>query len=81
MEWTKPKPPTKGESYYDHCTCETPIGAFKIEWKSWKDSPSYDVMLDEKWICVEYSLEEAQRMARQYIESVQQQLTDFLYRK
>lgn len=81
MKWTEPKPPTKGESYYDHCTSDTPLGVFKIEWKSWKDSPSYDVMLNDDWICTEYSLEDAKKLARFYIEETHRQLTEFLYKK
>jgi len=56
MNWTEPKPPTEGISYYDHITSETPLGRVKIEWKSW----------DGLRIFAEYSLEAAKNVAKEY---------------
>ena len=46
MKWTTPAPPTIGISSYDHTTLDTPIGKFMIEWKSWKEQPSFDILLN-----------------------------------
>lgn len=40
LEWSDPKPPTKGISHYDHVTAETPLGQIMLEWKSWKEHDS-----------------------------------------
>ena len=78
MNWTEPKPPTDGESCYDHVKCETPLGLIKIEWKSWKESPSYDVSLDDNWIGQEYSLKEAKKLSLDYLTVVNITLNTFL---
>lgn len=41
--WTDPAPPTEGVSFYDHCTAESPIGQYRVEWKSWKKYDTYCV--------------------------------------
>lgn len=78
MNWTENKPPIEGESYYDHTTCKTPLGLLKIEWKSWKDSPSYGIELEGNWIGSEYTLEEAKMIAKNYINKVSNELITFL---
>ena len=42
LEWSEPRPPTKGICHYDHVVAATPLGDIRLEWKSWKecDSPS-----------------------------------------
>jgi hypothetical protein len=67
LNWTPEAPPTDGVSFYNHTICETPIGRIIIEWKSWKESPSYDVELDGKWIGVSYTLSEAKELAQNHI--------------
>jgi hypothetical protein len=78
MNWTEPKPPTKDVSSYDHITCETPIGKAIIEWKSWKENPSYDLQIDNKWIACEYSLDGAKEKALEYLVNKQKDLDLFL---
>lgn len=41
LEWSEPRPPTKGVSHYDHVVAVTPLGEIRLEWKGWKeyDSP------------------------------------------
>ena len=79
MNWTEPKPPTEGISYYDHTICETPFGKLKIEWKSWKESDSYDVMLnDSDWVGAEYDLESAKELARNYLVKKHKELSELL---
>jgi hypothetical protein len=79
MNWTNPKPPTEGISHYDHTICETPFGKLKIEWKSWKESDSYDVMLnDSDWVGAEYDLESAKELARNYLVQKHKELSELL---
>ena len=79
MNWTEPKPPTEGVSYYDHITTETPLGKVKIEWKSWKERPSYSITIGDDYIDTEYDLEEAKELARSYLVKKHKELSDFLY--
>lgn len=79
MNWTEPKPPTDGVSYYNHTICETPIGKFIIEWKSWKESDTYDITKDSV-IYVGYgdTLEEAKELVKKYLIKINNELTAFL---
>ena len=78
MKWTEPKKPTDGVSFYDHTIAETPIGRMIIEWKSWKESPSYDVMLDNEWIGVDYDLESAKQIGVKYLNDKLKKLTEYM---
>ena len=79
MNWTEPKPPTEGVSREDHILCETPLGEIIIEWKGWKENPSYGVMLNHtEYLGVEYSLEEAKLVAYNYLKNKSKELLDFL---
>lgn len=40
LQWSTPRPPTKGVSHYDHVVAETPLGPIMLEWKSWKETDS-----------------------------------------
>lgn len=63
LNWSEPKPPIDGVSFYDHITCDTPLGLIKIEWKSWKNNDSYSLLINDKWIGAEYELEDAKDLA------------------
>ena len=78
MNWTEKKPPTAGISRYDHTTCESPLGQFMIEWKSWKDEPSYDIKLGDEWLNVAYTLDEAKDVCRKYLEDKSEELNEFM---
>lgn len=79
MKWTKPKPPTEGISYYGQTICETPFGELKIEWKSWKENDSFDVMLSTyDWIGAEYDLDSAKDLARKYLIQKHKELSELL---
>ena len=78
MNWTEPKPPTKGVSFYDHTILGSPLGEFRIEWKSWKDSPDYGIDLEGQYIGTEYSLEEAKELVRSHLFDMRDKLEDFL---
>lgn len=78
MNWTEPTSPNKYIPY-DHVLLKTPLGEISIEWKSWKERPSYDIMLDRgEWISAEYSLEDAKKSAINYLSNILQQLKDLL---
>lgn len=74
MNWTEPQKAKEGISWYDHVILETPIGRAIIEWKSWKDSPSYDVQIGNDWVGCEYDLETAKELARVYLKTKYEEL-------
>jgi hypothetical protein len=78
MNWSEPKPPTDNVSYYDHTILETPIGVAIIEWKSWKDQPSYDIQLDGNWLGVEYTLGDAKTKVHEYLQQKYDELGELL---
>jgi len=81
MNWTEEKSPKEGESYYNHCDLETPLGKFRIEWKGYKENPSYDVQLEGNYILTEYDLNSAKEEVKKYLEDKQEQLNKFLLKQ
>lgn len=77
LNWTEPAKPKEGVSSYDHVMCDTPLGRIMIEWKSWKDSPGYDVQLENDWIGCEYSLEDAKQVAIAHLQKKMMELLGF----
>jgi hypothetical protein len=67
MNWTEPKPPTKGISHYDHVICETPLGQCLIGWKGWKENDSYSVTFENEYIGEGWNLEDAKQMAKSWL--------------
>jgi hypothetical protein len=67
MNWTTLNKANKTISNYDHIICDIPLGKCVIEWKSWKDNPSYDISVNGEWIAVEYDLETAKEKTRNYV--------------
>jgi len=79
MNWTDPSPPKEGTSYYDHVICKSPLGIFLIEWKSWKESDSYAIMLDDAiYLGSETSLDEAKEVVKKYLADKINELSIFL---
>jgi len=70
MKWTEPKSPSEGVSYYDHAILDTALGQFIIEWKSWKDRPSYDIIHKGNWLGSAMSLADAQRDTTGHIQDM-----------
>ena len=81
MNWTEQKPPTEGESFYDHITCKTPLGEVLIEWKSWKKDSDYSIMLNDVYLGTEYGLNEAKYHAEKYLMEKLKELVEFLAKK
>lgn len=78
MNWTEPKPPTLGVSYYDHVKLDTPLGLCLIEWKSWKDLDTYSVVIGDYYITSESTLDDAKSSAIKYLQAKCDELTTFL---
>lgn len=78
MKWSKIHSPQKDVNYYDHVICETPLGNITIEWKSWKDKPSYDIVLPPAWVGCAYSLEDAKALAEKHLRNKMNELKKFL---
>jgi len=74
MKWTEAAPPTEGISHYDHVTLTSPIGDIVIEWKSWKERPSYDVEMSGVWVGCEYDLQDAKKLAENYLRKISDDL-------
>lgn len=77
-KWTEPESPKENVSYYDHCILNTPLGRIIIEWKSWKEHPSYDISIDDKWVGYEYSLQDAKRKSLDYLKNTLIELKEYL---
>ena len=58
LTWTDHRPPD-ATIPYDHVIAETPLGSIWIEWKSWKESPSYTSDMPWTHFIVESSLSDA----------------------
>jgi hypothetical protein len=80
MNWTEPQEPKKGVSWYDHVTLETPLGTFRIEWKSWKEFGSYDISIDDDYNIFEseYDLESAKEKVRDFLTEKHKELSEIL---
>lgn len=58
LTWTDHRPPD-ATIPYDHVIADTPLGSIWIEWKSWKESPSYTSDMPWTHFIVESSLSDA----------------------
>lgn len=79
MSWSEISDPKEGVSYYTHTTLETPLGKAILEWKGWKEYPSYSVTIDGEYISEEYgTIDEAKEKVREYLTEKLNQLSTFL---
>lgn len=44
LAWSTSRNPNN-ECRYNHAVAETPLGELRIEWKGWKDYPSFDATM------------------------------------
>lgn len=67
-KWSYPTLPNN-DSFYDHITLQSPLGLIIIEWKSWKELPSYDITnkTTGEWLGCEYDLRGAQNKVNELI--------------
>lgn len=77
-KWTQPEPPTEGVSNYNHVILRTPVGEFRIEWKGWKETPSYDITLNEGWVDSKPSLETAKHCVESHLLKISKSLNEFI---
>lgn len=70
LVWSKPEKPN-AECSYDHCMAETPWGKYQIEWKSWKDYPSFLVETPKGEILTQGddNLDSAKQVAQNHFEA------------
>ena len=76
MIWTEIEEPND-EIPYTHTKTITPIGTIVIDWKSWKEQPSYDVSHGNEQIGTAYSLVDAKKIAFKHMESVVSGLIEY----
>lgn len=77
LQWTIDTPPTHGICRYDHCTAESPLGPFRIEWKGWKEHDSHCLYLNGEYIGVALTKDGAKEMAQDHIESLAANLAPY----
>lgn len=78
MEWTEHIRPND-HCGYDHMECTTPLGVFRVEWKSWKSVLSFTLYLDDDiYITSGHDLDTIKRFARQYLEETYNELGEYL---
>lgn len=70
LVWSENFEPTKGVSSYNHCLADCSFGIYRIEWKGWKDYPSYGIDFNEEYIGSENYLEDAKAFAQAHYERV-----------
>jgi hypothetical protein len=75
MNWTEHNKPIKDISSYDHVSCETPLGKALIEWKSWKRYDSYSVTIGDTYIGEGVDLDDAKKLAKNWLASIKSQLS------
>lgn len=64
LEWGEETPPN-GACCYHHCDAPSPFGLVRIDWKGWKDYPSFGLTVNGEFVScnacvVEGAKEEAQ---------------------
>ena len=77
MNWTKESGPNE-EISYNHIKLSTPLGEFVIDWKGWKEYPSYSIELDGTYLECEDSLEDAKEFVETYLQDVTNKLNAFM---
>ena len=64
IEWSEPREPNASCSY-DHVVGKCPLGDYLIDWKGWKESPSFGINSPvTPYIDCRYSLKEAKEYAQ-----------------
>lgn len=80
IDWSEPSPPNK-YCPYDHVFMDTPLGRLQIEWKSWKISDSYCLLLNDNYIFSDTNLDQAKEHGLQVIKDKTKELNDWLISK
>ena len=77
MIWSEVKEPNDKVSY-NHVTLDTPLGEYIVDWKGWKETPSYDVSLNSEYIGSNYDLESGKDIAESHLLETANQLNGFI---
>lgn len=68
---------------YSYTTFKTPLGEFRIEWKHWKEIPSFCPLLDGRHVeemgDYYYSLDKTKAAAKDYLVAKHKELEDFIF--
>lgn len=67
FQWRGPAKPDGKTCFYDHVKCDTSLGDFQIEWKSWKEHDTYGLYFNGEYVASLYTLDEAKQKACDYI--------------
>lgn len=59
-------------------TLDTPLVVFLIDWKGWKEQPTYDLSLNNEWLDSPSDLEEGKEFVKNYLISKAAALTKFI---
>lgn len=77
LEWSEAAPPCE-DCRYDHVVATSPLGVFRIEWKSWKgEGDGHNLILNEEYLSSEYSLADAQEAAAAFLANKAVELAPF----
>lgn len=76
-QWSKVQEPNL-QILYNHITLDTPLGLFVIDWKGWKEQPTYDLSLNYEWLDSPFSLEEGKEFVKKYLTEKAEALNDFI---
>lgn len=80
LKWTDPAPPNDS-CPYDHITADSPLGKFRIEWKSWKKYDSYVLFLGEDYLGPFSDLDSAKGGALKFLKDRLDELQKLLFVK
>jgi len=76
--WCKNRDPNS-ECSYTHTISQSPLGDFRIEWKSWKKDPSYSLFLEDNYLGEFYGdLDDIKKSAVDYLKTKTNELKNFL---
>ena len=78
LEWSEPQKPCE-KCRYDHVEAKSPLGEFRIEWKSWKeDGDDYCLYLNGKFLKADYELNDAKMSAQQHLAEMVAKLLPYI---
>lgn len=76
-KWSKEQHPNE-EIRYNHMLLVSPLGMFSLEWKGWKKYDAVCVYLDQEYLDVFNTTEEAKAYVKWFLYNKLKQLSDFL---
>ena len=77
-KWSDIKEPDGIESFYTHITLETPIGKFKVEWKSWKEYSGFSIFCGDDYLTEGADIEDSKEIVHKYLLDKAEELKTFI---